>query len=110
MNATLPHHHSSNRRFPKVFRHGGTGSSTFDVKEDVERDRLRPAFLGGKYVSKIQGKSEVSQYILGSRANPHHQTYAVGRRNRTMDLTADGAANNQMMVDDHELYRPADLA
>ena len=52
----------------------------FDVKEDVERDRMRPAFLGGKYVSKIQGKSEVTQYIKKT-TNPQYS-----RRHRTIDL------------------------
>ena len=76
------------QRFPKVMHHRGN----FDVKEDPERDRLRPAFLGGKYVSKIQRKSEVSQYILGLSARNHQ------KRNRTIDLTADyqnyGGENN----------------
>ena len=53
----------------------------FDVKEDVERDRMRPAFLGGKYVSKIQGKSEVTQYI---KKTTNAQPYS--RRHRTIDL------------------------
>ena len=78
------------RGFPKV---NGAGYQTraqaghhemllggFDVKEDVERDRMRPAFLGGKYVSKIQGKSEVTQYIKKT-TNPQYS-----RRHRTIDL------------------------
>ena len=82
------------QRFPKVMHHRGT----FDVKEDPERDRLRPAFLGGKYVSKIQRKSEVSQYILGLSARQNNNNLnniqQQGRRNRTIDLTTDCIQQN----------------
>ncbi len=45
------------------------------IKKDT-----RPAFLGGKYKSKVQGVSEVSQYINHARTNT--ETYGDDNNNQ----------------------------
>jgi len=45
-----------------------TAAYTAEMPDVLNKD-TRPVFLGGSFKSKVQGVSEVSQYINRSRAN-----------------------------------------